>query len=78
MLVGEKELTKQLIGAFEIYVGYDSVYENNEKCKDGPYLVYDPADTNFWNTVQDNGVEAWCGLWGDYVTIVRDPSYFNF
>ena len=66
LLVGE--VSRHLIGAFEIYVGYDSNYVENRICEGGPYLTHD-------DITDPNGVEVWCGLWGDYITIVREPAY---
>ena len=72
MLMGDTDKNRYLVGPFELYVGYSTDYTENSKCKDGPYLVdgYDPNLTYEWPA----GVEVWCDLIGDYVSLVRDPS----
>ena len=61
-----------LVGGFEVHIGLNSDYSENSKCAGGPYLVCNGCirDADTW----PGGFEAWCGLKGEYVSIVRDSS----
>ena len=58
------DTNKQLTG-FKIYVGSSTSYEENEECPGGPYST---------ERTDGHGVEVWCNLPGQYVSIVRDYS----
>ena len=73
---------------YEIYIGNDSDYNNNQKCAGGPFLnvddpnsfVYHPkAEINDADPfglglgiIWPNGKEIWCNLEGSYLHIVAD------
>ena len=68
----------------EIYIGNDPDYTMNQKCAGGPFMVV--GDTNWYTTGSTGnnsgnewnyGLEVWCNLEGQYVTIVSDMSQYS-
>ena len=48
-----------LVGGFEVYIGLDSDYSNNEKCDGGPFLLCNGC--NYHNSKDwHGGFEAKC------------------
>ena len=70
LLVGDVQMN--LLGPFEIHVGFSENFKDNLKCKDGPYLSLDDGTIGTFDW--QNGIEAWCNLYGTHVSIVRDAS----
>lgn len=68
------QVGEYLAGPIELYVGNSPDYTQNTRCENGPvsppYLIYDGTINFAW----ENGVEAWCGIAGNYVSVVRDPA----
>ena len=72
------------ISEFQLYVGYDSDYQNNTPCPGGPFAVVGDPLTSAYGTYSAgfvyrgtdwiNGVETWCNLDGVYVSFVREAT----
>ena len=60
LIIGTDNPSNVHLKDFHLAVGFDPDYQNNVWCPGGPY-----------STVGNNGVEAWCNLWGEYVSFVR-------
>ena len=63
----------------EIHIGNSSDWSQNPKCAGGPFLDPDDPDVWYYCTGTDgemdlwpNGIEQWCNMEGQYVTIVAD------
>ena len=61
-----------LVGGFEVHIGNSRSFENNAKCSGGPFLVCDNCIRSW--SLWPGGFEAWCGMEGKYVSVVRDSS----
>ena len=73
LVLGQFLDTSKQLSEFELYVGYDTDYVNNNPCPDGPfaYPLTNQFGTKNRGTNWVNGVEAYCHLEGMYVSFVR-------
>ena len=73
VVIGELDVDDlhMLVGGFEVHIGFDINHNNNEKCPNGPFLSCD-SGCDIGRGSWPGGFEAWCGLEGNYVSLVRE------